>query len=494
MTRKPLLVLAVCATTLAACSGLGEAFSAHADVVAVAASQQLTAERLGDLLGKAKMQIPINRDVALLLARDIWVPYHLLAAAASRGDSLTDSKAIETAASAILDNARLSKFMESVAAKLPAQPGSEAAYNAAGAGLYSARHILFLVAPNAPQAAKDSVQKLAQSVAAKVTDANFAAMAAKYSGDATKDKGGELGVFPVGMMVKPFGDALAKLKPGQISPLVITQFGIHIVQRNTWEHAKNDYLAQAAGRGKQVAESTYIAQVQASANVKVAADAATTLKEIAKDPIANRANKTVLATYNGGQLVAGRLALVLLATPQSGRLMQQIQGAPDSLVAQYAMNMAQREVLLKRADSAKVVVSPEELAELHRDFVAAVAQAWTGLGIDPKSLADSGKTPAEREKIAAARVEKYLDRMMAGEVQPVPVPSPLQIVLMDKFNAKVNAAGIDRAIERATVLRVAADSARQAAQPKSSVPLPGGGTPMAPQGKPSGAAPVPNKP
>ena len=493
MTRKPLLVLAVCATTLAACSGLGEAFSAHTDVVASAASQQLTAERLGDLLGKAKMQIPINRDVALLLARDIWVPYQLLGAAAARGDSLTDSKSIEAAASAILDNARLSRFMESVAAKLPAQPGSEAAYNAAGAGLYSARHILFLLPPTASKVVKDSVQRLAQSVAAKLTDANFATMAAKYSGDATKDKGGELGVFPVGMMVKPFGDALAKLKPGQISPLVITQFGIHIVQRNTWEHAKNDYLAQAAGRGKQVAESTYIAQVQVAANVKVAGDAATTLKEIAKDPIANRANKTVLATYNGGQLVAGRLALVLLATPQSGRLMQQIQGAPDSLVAQYAMNMAQREVLLKRADSAKIVVTPEELAELHRDFVAAVAQAWTGLGIDPKSLADSGKTPAEREKIAAARVEKYLDRMMAGEVQPVPVPSPLQIVLMDKFDAKVNAVGVDRAIERATGLRAAADSARQAAQPKSSVPLPGG-TPMAPQGKPSGAAPVPKKP
>ncbi len=491
MTRKPLLVLAVCATTLAACSGLGEAFSAHTDVVASAASQQLTAERLGDLLGKAKMQIPINRDVALLLARDIWVPYQLLGVAAARGDSLTDNKTIETAASAILDNARLSRFMESVAAKLPAKAGDEAAYNAAGGGLYSARHILFLLPPTASQVVKDSVQRLAQSVAAKLTDANFATMAAKYSGDPSKEKGGELGVFPIGVMVKPFGDALAKLKPGQISPLVVTQFGIHLVQRNSWEHARNDYLAQSAGRGKQVAESTYIAQVQIGANIKLAKDAATTLKEIAKDPISNRANKTVLATYNGGELSAGRLALVLLATPQSGRLMQQIQGAPDSLVAQYAMNMAQREVLLKRADSAKVVVTPEELAELHRDFVAAVAQAWAGLGIDPKSLADSGKTPAEREKIAAARIEKFLDRMMAGEVQPVPVPSPLQIVLMDKFNAKVNAAGVDRAIERASAIRVAADSARQAAQPSSSVPLPGAGTPMPPPGRPSGAAPVP---
>jgi Parvulin-like peptidyl-prolyl isomerase len=492
MTRKPLIILALCATTLAACSGLGEAFSAHTDVVATAASQQLSTERLGDLLGKAKMQIPINRDVALLLARDIWVPYQLLGAAAARGDSLGDTKAIDAAASSILDNARLTRFMESVSATLPVQAGSEQSYLAGTGGLYSARHILFLVPQGATQAVKDSVQRLATSVQAKVTDANFAAMAAKYSNDNTKDKGGDLGVFPLGVMVKPFSTALAKLKPGEISPLVATQFGLHIIQRNTWEHAKTEYLAQAGGRSKQVAESTYIAQMQAGANVKLGSDAATTVKEVAKDPISNRNNKTVVATFKGGELTAGHLAMILLATPQSARLMQQIQGAPDSLVAQYATNMAQREVLLKKADSAKVVVKPEELAELHRDFAAAVTQAWTALGIDPKSLADSGKTAAEREKIAAGRIERFLDRVMAGEVQPVPVPSPLQIVLMDKFDAKVNAQTVDKALERATVLRTAADSARTAGQPKSSVPLPG--TPGAAPGKPSGAAPVPKKP
>ncbi|MDQ2665671.1 MAG: hypothetical protein M3Z05_06645, partial [Gemmatimonadota bacterium] len=139
MTRKPLLVLAVCASTLAACSGLGEAFTAHTDVVATAASQHLSSERLGDMLGKAKMQIPINREVALLLARDIWIPYQLLGVAAARGDSLSDNKAIEAAASAILDNARLSRFMESIAATMPVATGSEATYAAAGGGLYSAR-------------------------------------------------------------------------------------------------------------------------------------------------------------------------------------------------------------------------------------------------------------------------------------------------------------------------------------------------------------------
>ena len=189
-----------------------------------------------------------------------------------------------------------------------------------------------------------------------------------------------------------------------------------------------------------------------------------------------RDSKTVLATYTGGQLTAGRLALVLLASPQSARLTQQITGAPDSLVVQYVKNMAQRDVLLQRADSAKVNVNPEELASLHRDFVQAVVQSWQAMNLDPKSLADSGKTADAREKIAAARVEAFIDKIMAGAVQPLPIPSPLQIVLLNKYPAKVNPAGIERAVELATKLRVASDSAKAASQPKSAVPLPGRGS------------------
>jgi peptidyl-prolyl cis-trans isomerase D len=209
------------------------------------------------------------------------------------------------------------------------------------------------------------------------------------------------------------------------------------------------------------------------------------VKAVAKDPMEHRKDKTVLATYNGGSYTAGRLAMFLLAAPRSAQLLQQIQSAPDSLLKRFATNQAQREVLLKRADSAKTGLTPDELATLHRDFSQAVAASWQQMGIDPKSLADSAKSPAERERLAAARVESYLDRIMAGQAQPVPVPAPLQIVLMDKYDAKINPAGIDRAVERAAKLRAAADSARTASQPKSSVPLPGATAPAPPAPAPS---------
>lgn len=490
MRHTPLLVLAVGAITVAACDGMKEAMTAHVDVVARAGSQELSVDRLSELLGKAKLQVPINKDVATLVARDLWVPYQLLALAAANDDSLSDPKMVESAASGMIENAKLGRFMEAVAAKFPVDTSAnEAAFNAAKGGLYAARHILFLVPPGAKPAVKDSLRRKAAQIRAQVTSANFADMARKFSQDNSASKGGDLGVFPKGMMVKPFGEALAALKPGDISPVVETQFGYHIIRRSTWAESKALYAHEAGGRSRQVAESTYVAQAQAAANVKVKDDAPTVTKAVAKDPLAHRNDKSVVATYSGGDLTAGRLALALLAAPQSSRLAQQIQSAPDSLIRQYVINMAQREVLLRRADSAKVGLNPEEIKNLHRDFAQVIVMSWQGIGIDPKGLRDSAKTPDERERLAASRVEAFMDRIMAGQVQPLPIPAPLQIVLMDKFDAKVNLAAIDKVVERAAKLRAAGDSARAAQTPRSSVPLPG-----APKGAPAGATPMPARP
>ena len=80
-----------------------------------------------------------------------------------------------------------------------------------------------------------------------------------------------------------------------------------------------------------------------------------------------------------------------------------------------------QQVLLKRADRRKVDIPPKRRPRCTRDL-ASLSEVWQALGVDPKSLADSAKSTAEKERLAASRVDAYLDRMMAGQAQLMTVP------------------------------------------------------------------------
>lgn len=224
MRIRSLLAFVVACATLTACEGLKEALTAHVDVVAQAGSQELSVTRLSDLVGHSKLQIPANRDIAGIVA-DLWVEYQLMAEAAAKGDSLANTKAIDAAIVTVTSKMRLAKVQDTLDKLRPKPAATEAGYNQATGNLFSARHILFMfpqVPPNTPvsQAQKDSVRKKAEGVLAQVTDKNFPDLAKKYSADGSAAQGGDLHPTPRSMWVKPFGDAVASLKPGEISKLV----------------------------------------------------------------------------------------------------------------------------------------------------------------------------------------------------------------------------------------------------------------------------------
>ncbi|HXT14880.1 MAG TPA: peptidylprolyl isomerase [Gemmatimonadaceae bacterium] len=490
MRSRLLIGFAAGATVLTACQGLKEALTAHVDVVARAGSQELSVTRLADLLGKAKIQVPVTRDNAAIIT-DIWTSYQQLAYAAAHGDSLNDKKAIDAAIAPLTNAQRVNRFMDSVQKTIKVDSANEAAYNQAAGDLLAARHILIgFKNPGVPatQAEKDSLKKKADMVRAQVTNANFEDLVKKYSSDpsAAQNKG-NLGVFPKQMMIKQFSDATAALKPGEISQPVETSFGYHIIQRLPWAEAQKDFVAQYAQTAQRTAMDKYVAQAETTAAITVAGNAPAMLKDAVKDANKHRTDKGTLATYKGGTLTVGDMLGWLETFPPQQQIMTRIPTAPDSVLKPFVKQIAVQQVMLKRADSAHFDVSPEEKANMYQSFNQMVTTVWQQLGVDPKQLADSAKSTAEKERLAASRVDAYLDRMMAGQAQVLNAPAPLKKLLDAKYEASVNQAGIDRAVVAAGRVRASADSARAANQPKSQIPIPG-------MGGPPGGAPPPAQP
>lgn len=101
-----------------------------------------------------------------------------------------------------------------------------------------ASHILITVAETDTEITKEQKKAKIDDLHAQLVDgADMATLAMANSDCPSKDKGGDLGFFGRGQMVKPFEDAAFALDIGQISPVVETQFGYHVIKITEKEEA-----------------------------------------------------------------------------------------------------------------------------------------------------------------------------------------------------------------------------------------------------------------
>ena len=487
MNRHRILVAGATAL-LASSIGCSDALSAHADVAAKAESHELSVDRLGNLLGESPA--PVRKDVARSIA-DIWVNYNLLAHAGALGDSLgSDMKLVDEAMTPLIQRQRIEKLYAEVSKAWKNKPvdstGLEARYNQGE--FLSARHILIPITAGSTPEQAQSLVKEAETIRREVTSANFATYATKYSKDpGSAPNGGMLGVFPKGVMVPEFERALLAIKPGEISPLVRTQYGIHIIRRSLFAEVKPQVAKTAGERAIAVAESTYLAKLEGDAKIDIKSNGVLTVKAVALDVEGHLNDNAVIASMQGEDFTAAMLAKLMRTIPQKAQLLAQIQQAPDTLVqAQFLKPVLRTELLMREANARKIELDTAQLGQVRRTFFQLLHGAWNGLQIGPTMLTDSTKaSTADKEKIAVDRVEKFFDKLIKQEAQFVEVPPPLEMALRTRFKYSVSTAGIDRAVEKAHKVRAAIDSAKTKNAPASAVPVPGG---------PAAASPAPAAP
>lgn len=94
-----------------------------------------------------------------------------------------------------------------------------------------ASHILIKSEADTNPTAKDEQRKRLEAVKKRIENGeDFASLAREISECPSAEKGGDLGYFERGNMVKPFEDAAFSMKPGEVSDVVVTPFGFHLIK------------------------------------------------------------------------------------------------------------------------------------------------------------------------------------------------------------------------------------------------------------------------
>jgi peptidyl-prolyl cis-trans isomerase C len=116
-----------------------------------------------------------------------------------------------------------------------------------------ARHILFPFEASATDESKKKEYEKAVETLKKIKGGeDFAKLASELSGDpGSKPKGGDLGFVAKGRTVKPFEDALFALKPGEVSGVIETKFGYHIIKAEERKDATEESFEDAKEKIRQ---------------------------------------------------------------------------------------------------------------------------------------------------------------------------------------------------------------------------------------------------
>ena len=134
---------------------------------------------------------------------------------------------------------------------------------------YHLRHILI------------ETQEEAEAVLEKIRGgADFAELAKERSLCLSREKGGDLGFIARGITIKPFEDAAFALKPGEISEVIKTQFGYHIIKleeisserQKTLEEAKVEVEFILLPEKQQQAFTKWLSSLRDEANVQIKED------------------------------------------------------------------------------------------------------------------------------------------------------------------------------------------------------------------------------
>jgi len=145
--------------------------------------------------------------------------------------------------------------------------------------LVRARHILIRSSKNDSMKNQTEAKKKAEMVLKKIKDgSDFAELAKEYSDDpGSRERGGDLGYFARGDMVPEFEKVAFSLQVGEVSNIIQTEFGFHIIKveekraakKISYEELKNDLTDFLLSKKAEKKYSDWLKELRSKATIKI---------------------------------------------------------------------------------------------------------------------------------------------------------------------------------------------------------------------------------
>ncbi|MEO5825918.1 MAG: peptidylprolyl isomerase [Gemmatimonadales bacterium] len=427
----------------AACSGAPSIEDARKAVIVDAEGSQLTGAMLEEYL--LRIPEPTSR-VAADMVVSAWIDVALLQHAERTDVDLFDSVLVDRALRPDAVRGLLQQFaMERLQARPePSDAEADSIFSTGNARVF--QQILLPMNVRDTSLANRERAQLAKSLRDRAnTGESYLALVREYSNDSVyKNADGYMPAAEFGDLPRSIANAIWNLAPNEISQLVPSPRGLHILRRATVAESRPGLKAWLQPRLAEAENVAYTDSMRWAHDLKVPAGAVERMRVFAVDPMQKSGGDEPLVTWREGQLDPATIRLWLSVFAPRDRV--QFAGAADTTISNWLLQVGKWEVIVQALAPAGVPTPDARgaLVPQYRESLQRIIGAWKLVG---------------QGRAATAATAAVVDTLTSGKVPYRPPPGALSGILRGMFKVDVRPDPIDVIVESALLERARREAA-----------------------------------